>query len=304
MVIQHDLDNGIIFFEERAAIILYKFLFASRSQINQPFLLPINICPIVPTVFQLAGIDTVFADIEDGNLCVSRKEIISMVRSKSISGFLFNHSFGIEEDFEDFYVETKKHNPQIIIIDDCCLCPPCFDSPHTVAELVLYSTGYAKYVELNRFGYGFSATFTDEFSQKYASVSLESTIFSECSIKEDSFVEYKKEVEAKNKEILLHKQKLNDLYSDLLPLSSQLGEDFNNWRFNIKAKSPAKLIDKIFAAGYFASTHFQPLLEDSKFEVAKKHANEILNLFNDFHFTEEGAKNVSSIIMENADDLF
>jgi hypothetical protein len=303
MVIQRDQDNVITFFEERAAIILYKFLLAFRGQISQPFLLPINICPIVPTVFRLAGVDTAFADIEDGNLCISRKEIISMVKSKTISGFLFNHSFGLEEDFEDFFVETKKHNPHIIIIDDRCLCAPCFEASHTVAELVLYSTGYAKYVELNRFGYGFSGTFKGKIAEEYASISLEPTMFGECLIKEDSFEEYQKEVEAKNKEVLMHKRKLNGLYADLLPLSSQLGEKFNNWRFNIKAKSPAKLIEKIFAAGYFASTHFQPLLEDSRFEVANKHANEILNLFNDFHFKEEQAKSVSIIIMENADDL-
>lgn len=57
-----------------------------------------------------------------------------------------------------FYTELKAINPELCIIDDRCLCKPELEDvvPEKV-DLVLFSTGYAKYVELSYGGFGITS---------------------------------------------------------------------------------------------------------------------------------------------------
>lgn len=53
----------MLILENRATVILYNFL---RSNIRSgKFLLPANVCPIVPTTFLKAGLSFDFIDIDD-----------------------------------------------------------------------------------------------------------------------------------------------------------------------------------------------------------------------------------------------
>ena len=48
----------------------------------------------------------------------------------------------------------KSLDPNLCIIDDCCLCiPELADSLPENVDLCLYSTGYAKFIELSYGGY-------------------------------------------------------------------------------------------------------------------------------------------------------
>jgi hypothetical protein len=145
----------MILFENRASTILFNTL--SSLDIKGKFLLPLNICPIVPITFLKANIPFELIDIELENLCIDRNKVLEKIKNENISGVLFAHTFGIELDMEDFFQEIKSLNSNIFIIDDKCLNIPTFDMDmkNTSADLVLFSTGYVKFVDLGWGGYGF-----------------------------------------------------------------------------------------------------------------------------------------------------
>ena len=64
------------------------------------------------------------------------------------------HAYGKKYDNKEFYRAVKSLDPNLCIIDDCCLCiPELADSLPENVDLCLYSTGYAKFIELSYGGY-------------------------------------------------------------------------------------------------------------------------------------------------------
>ncbi len=61
-------------------------------------------------------------------------------------------------------------------------------------------------------------------------------------------------------------------------------------------------MNAIFSAGSFASSHYASMagiMSEGQALQAEKLANEVINLFNDHHFSVEQAEQVCGIIMEN-----
>lgn len=142
----------MITFANRASAILFRFL-KSRN-FEKPFLLPANVCPVVPLSMMKAGVDYEFVDIDERH-AMSEDLALEKLSSGSYSGLLFVHSYGHYFDNKNFYAQIKCINSEICIIDDRCLCKPSIEDevPPNV-DLALFSTGYAKYVELSYGGYG------------------------------------------------------------------------------------------------------------------------------------------------------
>ena len=78
--------------------------------------------------------------------------------------------------------------------------------------------------------------------------------------------EYFDIIERKLPKVIAEKEKINKIYRNLLPESIQMGDDFQNWRFMIVIENRQKVLDAI------------------------------VNLFNDFRFSEAQARKICDVI--------
>src|SRR5258706_1583372 len=136
----------------RASSILYHLLVSQQQK--QTWLLPANICPIVPITFMKADVPFELVDISATNLHMDLEQAETWVKSRKVGGLLYAHTYGDASTPDDFFQSLKSINPELIIVDDRCLCIPEFEISSS-ADVVLYSTGYAKIVELGFGGYAF-----------------------------------------------------------------------------------------------------------------------------------------------------
>lgn len=300
--------------EYRASKILYNFL--KSQKLEKPFLIPANVCGIIPLVFHNAGIDFDFIDIQEDNLCINQQAVLN--NTDNYSGVLFVRTYGNDEDFNSFFKNIKEKNNDFLIIDDCCLCIPDINATIKNIDLKLYSLGYAKQVDL---GVGSFAILNDSLHYRNFLTLYNATDFDKYeltlkkSIKENASFVYenynfldnisykleeqllKEEIESSSK----HKARLNEIYRTELPKSIQLDEKFQQWRFNILANPALKndILEELFKNNLFASSHYYPLSSvwsNRKCKVSMQLNNEVINLFNDFYYTEEQAVETCKII--------
>ncbi len=281
----------MILFEDRAATVLYNVLSKIK---NKKFLLPLNVCPIVPDTFIRANIQFEFVDINLDTLCMDEELVINKIKNDStIDGILFVKTFGIEFDIQTFYKKIKELNNDIFIIDDMCPCIQEFDYDikNSQANMALFSSGYSKYVDIEYGGYGFlkDKEFKDIFEDKS---------------NDKEFLKYKKIILEKIKLMKIHKKELNDIYKTNIPQKYHLGEKFNNWRFSILIDNKDSILKDIFNIdGLFASSHYPQVdfnYVDNPQQNTNANANKIhskiINLFNDFRFTKDKAYQIVDII--------
>ena len=137
----------------RATKLLYNFL--KVNNISGNVLLPANICPDVVKTLHYAGMTTTFIDLQVETLCINQEAVLAAAKDASM--LLFVHTYGIEHDFYAFFEQVREQNPNIIIVDDKCLCLPDLDVKDSAADLVLYSTGEKKMVNLGGGAIGYLA---------------------------------------------------------------------------------------------------------------------------------------------------
>jgi len=305
----------------RASAILYHML-VSQSQ-KQTWLLPANICPIVPIIFMKASVPFELADISATNLHMDLEQAEALVKRREVGGLLYAHTYGDASTPDDFFQSLKSSNPELIIVDDRCLCVPEFEVL-SEADVVLYSTGYAKIVELGFGGYAFIDDKVPyqikhlPFNSKHHA-ELEHTYKAALSLRENftyhdsdwletdsqlmPWQEYSLQIEAGIKSSLSQRALLNKIYAELLPADMQLPQQYQSWRFNIRLKNKDRVLQAIFDEGLFASSHYASLagiMSSRRAVNAERLANEVVNLFNDRHFDELRAEKVCKIILENA----
>jgi len=279
----------MILFEDRASTVLYNVLKAIG---NKKFLLPLNVCPIVPDTFIKANKEFEFCDINLETLCMDENIILEKIQQDdTIDGILFVKTFGIEFDVQPLFKKIKLINKDIFIIDDMCPCIQEFDYDieNSNADMTLFSSGYSKYVDIGYGGYGFVKyeIFKDIFNDK---------------TKTKEFLEYKDEILERIPLMKQHKNELNKIYKDNIPKHLHLGDKFNNWRFSLLVENKDEILEDIFKIdGLFASSHYpqvdfnytsNPIINSN----VKKVHDKILNLFNDFRFTKDKAYKVVDII--------
>ena len=128
----------MITYANRASAVLFGFL--KSRKFEKPFLLPANVCPVVPLSMMKAGVDFEFVDIDERHT-MSADLALEKLSDGAYSGLLFVHSYGLHFDNKDFYSAIKCINPDIFIIDDRCLCKPSIEDkvPEDV-NLSLFST--------------------------------------------------------------------------------------------------------------------------------------------------------------------
>ena len=306
----------------RASAILYNLL---KSQPNpRPWLLPANICPIVPITFFKAEVSFEFVDISAEALHMDLEQATERLKRGGYGGLLYAHTYGELSTPEDFFQQVKALYPDLLLIDDRCLCTPDLDPWQEMsADVALYSTGYAKMVDLNFGGYAFSKEGTPyqlehlpfnpeahekiESGYKQAIQNCETyTYVDNAWLQTDAdlpaWYDYRQQIESGLETSLKHRAVLNNYYVDYLPVEIQLPQEYQNWRFNIRVKNKSKVLEAIFAEDLFASSHYTSLagiMAQGQCPQAEKLAGEIINLFNDHHFTAQQAERVCAVIMEN-----
>ena len=277
-------------FARRASAILYNLLRTRRDP--RPFLLPANVCPIVPATFAEARQPVEFIDIAEPSLELDAAQCIDRLRAApgGYSGVLFVHPYGSEHHPASFFAAVREVTSDILIIDDKCLCRPSFDIT-SGADVTLYSTGRAKYVD--RGGGGF-AHVADGIACDEATGGADWLELGPPAFDPD---EYRQQVEAEARAMDEQKARLNAIYERELPPEICLPSSLQRWRFSIRVPESGRLIEAIFAAGLFASRHF-PAAAGS-FPVAARLQAEIVNLFNDRYFDEQSALRITRIVLQH-----
>lgn len=318
----------MITFESRASVVLYKYLVSNN--IARAFLLPANICPIVPITFLKARVPFEFVDIDQKTLCIDEETVRDKISNnpKKYGGVLFNHTYGVAHSPKRFYTGLKILDPIFRIIDDRCLCKPGFEESIeelSVIDLILYSTGCSKYADIGLGGIGVmkddyyqESNFSDDYNhQDYLGLEKEykhsiktrtffnyiDTNWLDCRIPPINYNDYFQQVNTAITKVVKQKHILNSIYSANLDRKIQYPSEFQNWRFNIRVPNKDILLEKIFCGKLFASSLYESLGEgifsEGHFPVASKVNSETINLFNDFNFDGKKAISVCRIINQH-----
>jgi len=304
----------------RASAILYNIL--QSRQDRRPFLLPANICSVVPLTFLKADVPFTFVDIDPATLNMDLESAAVQAQSGRFGGILYAHTYGDEFTPMGFFAEMKRSSDNLLIIDDRCLCVPDL-SPREMnpADVLLYSTGYAKMVDLGSGGFAFlnsgvkyhpemlpyQQTDLENIEQAYKSNIARCQPFTY--VDSDWLeIEPTPEWEAYKQNMMEalpvtrgHRQALNAVYEAQLPAEICLPERFQLWRFNLHVKDKNAVLKAIFAAGLFASSHYISLagiFAPGACPYAESLAAQVVNLFNDQHYTVEMVKRTCDIIQK------
>ena len=309
----------LITVRNRATSIINDFI--KTNNICGKFLIPANICPIIPLVFLKNNIKIKFIDINLKDLDMDKKLVLENV--KQFDGMLWNNSYGKEVDNSSFFKKCKTIKKQFFIIDDKCLSKPKLSFKKSISsDLELYSTGYSKYCDLSLGCYELSKkkikfhptiynkNLYDKIIKKFNYSINHKKIFSS---KKNNWLEssngiaikeYFLNIKEYKKKIKVHKKNINYIYNKILPNEIKIDNKLNNWRYNVLVSQRKILIKKIFKENLFASTHYYPsskIFQNIKMKNSDYIGNNIVNLFNDLRFDEKMAKKTALIIKQHFD---
>jgi dTDP-4-amino-4,6-dideoxygalactose transaminase len=298
----------MIVHERRASAVLYRLLVASADR--RPFLLPANVCPVVPRTFLTAGRPVELVDIAADTLALDGAACLDQVRRRAgeLGGVLFVHPFGAETDIAPLFGELRQAQSDLSLIDDRCLAPPEPERPPVPdADATLYSTGYAKVVDLGRGGF---AHLADGVAYRRDLTSLASLTpvdpadadWLDLAPPEESWEAYREELAAALPAAAAHRRRLNAIYRAGLPAEIRLGDRFDRWRHQIVVPESEALVAELFARGLFASRHYPSLggeVAPGSFPVADRLAARIVNLFNDRYYDESQAEETVAVVVDH-----
>lgn len=306
----------------RASAILYHLLKSQGTA--HPWLLPANICPIVPITFFKAGIPFEFVDISADSLHMDLEQAWGRLERGQCGGILYAHTYGEQSTPVDFFQDAKSRFPNLMLVDDRCPCIPDLDPPGEMsADVALYSTGYAKIVEMNFGGYAFieeevpyqpvhipfNPQAYEEIEQGYKQAVQTKSRYrytdsdwlrTEADL--PAWYDYRHQIETGLKTSLAYRAAINEIYMNRLPPEIQLPQEYQTWRFNLRLKNKDRVLEAIFASGLFASSHYASLagiMASGWCPNAESLAKDIINLFNDHRFDSGKAAQICAVILEN-----
>lgn len=305
----------------RASSILYNWL--KINNIKGNVLVPANICESVPATYMKAGCKVIFCDIELNSLEIGYDQFQQVAQKYNINILHFNHTYGnCKRDYEIKLNKFRKLNSNLLIVEDCCLCTPDMKYSH-LADIVIYSTGKTKYVNI---GVGGFAHIKDKW--KYNNIDLEYS-----TDMEDMFESHVKECHLNTKKTNLdiflsnwlnsqinysveeyfglvnkqkivvesHKKRINEIYKDI---PGSMPSNYNNWRYNILVENQKECIDALFSSGLYCSSHYMSLGNGYFSDIITPNCNylytHVINLFNDFSYTEDQALRTMKILKKIA----
>jgi hypothetical protein len=189
-------------------------------------------------------------------------------------------------------------------------------------DLILYSTGYGKYVDIGSGGFGwlkpgfpyskkeipFNPSELELLEQSMKASVQNKSLFQ---YKDSDWLnghnfsgnrqEYSQKVIDALSQIKEKKAQINRIYQESLPKEIQMPDAYNYWRFNILVKNKNRILKVLFENKLFASSHYASLggiISPGIFPHAESLRNQIVNLFNDQHYSIEQAQKTVMIINE------
>ena len=267
----------------RANKLLYNFI--KVNNITGKVLLPANVCPDMVKTLAFAGMQHQFLDLQAETLCMDQQAALAFAKEASM--LIFVHTYGLEVEFSAFFQQLRDQNPDLIIVDDKCLCLPDLEVKDSAADLVLYSTGEKKMVNLGGGAIGYLA---DKW--EYDEVEVEESDL----LSNELWLLDPKQLYMKMDAIIAHKEKLNTIYRAMLPEAIQLPDAYQHWRFNILVPNKQQILDALAAEDIPAESVY-PALDGACVVANNLHALAI-NLFNDKRQTQEQAIRACEIILE------
>ncbi|NEW83317.1 MAG: hypothetical protein GZ094_13245 [Mariniphaga sp.] len=308
----------------RGLSILYNFLEKFKADANYTILLPSNICHDVFFLIQYLKMPYIFIDINIRDYCINQEMTIKHLKKCKKSILIFNHSYGIPTVPYAFFLEIRNISPTVVIIDDRCLCTPTMETniDDNCIDLILYSTGYGKQVDLAGWGFGFVG---DSFCMNMLQVTFKKHKYLEL---KNSFYKnflnylpdndseldcihvsnniddiepnyYERLIALEVEKWRIHKSTIIDIYKSTLPIEIQLISEMNNWRFNIIVNKKDAILTELFRNNLFASNHYASIgtmQHKHDCRVADQLHQSIINLFIDKYYTQEKAEKTVSII--------
>ena len=303
----------------RASAVLGSYLLSVQT--GGRWLVPANVCPVVPAVFAWCGREFEFVDIDPRSLCMDEVEVLRRLTAspRDFSGVMFVRTYGHRGSFEPFFKAIRNLGRGHRIIDDRCLCNPGIAHSGGAADLELYSTGYSKYVDLGGGGWGcfrdcppslpvapaYEESAHQELVSRFRLALRERQPFR---YPDSPWLDFRPPnvsvnqffacVEAGQEDAAAHRRHLNEIYE------SQLGEwavpeDLREWRFSILCDCQEAVLRAVFSTGHFASAHYAslvPMFGIGTGTLAQAHATRVVNLFNDFRYTAERARDLAGIV--------
>ena len=286
--------STVIVFERRASAILFNILRARADA--RPVLLPANVCPIVPETLLEAAQPFELIDIEEPWLTIDRRQCAERLRRRDggYAGLLFARPYGSERDPTPFFATLKAAQPDLLVIDDKCLCRPDCDgaSVSPFADVTLFSTGYAKYVDAGGGGFAHLGSAVAYRREPRAAAG-----WLDLGRPDISWDQHRRQTIEAAHRADRHRQPLDTIYAHALPPDIQLPAEFQTWRFNIQVPAPDALLTSVEAAGLFASRHYAAL--GGGFPVAERLHARIVNLFHDRHFDEGRARRLVDVVLRH-----
>ncbi len=318
----------MIVLETRASSILYNVLRSLGH--DRPFLLPANVCPVVPLTFLKARRRFRFVDIAGPDLAMDQTRCLALVRSapERIGGLVFVHPYGLEVDVASFFQALKARQPDLLVVDDRCLCRPDPDGRRLAAgaDATLYSTGRAKHVDLGFGGFAhlgrhvtyvrqrapYRASDLTTVTEAYTAAVAAQRAFDagdpawlDLSAPAVAWDEYRQRVLDGLAEADAHKQRLNAIYARTLPVEVQMTSRFQHWRFNVLVPEADRLVARLSGQGLFAGRHYAPLgrvFGDEDFPEAERLHRGVVNLFNDRAYDEDRASRTARIVAAHLEE--
>lgn len=303
----------------RACSILYRYI---KGQKKGVWLLPVNVCPDVPLTFSLADIPFEFVDINSETLCIDVDECIRRTRKRRnyYIGVVYVRTYGYLFDTTEVFNSLKSDNSEFIVIDDRCLCIPDTEPDFYGADMILYSTGHCKQIDL---GTGGLALFDKNPDIAFEDVDLLYDGTDEVSIYKKSYEDntpldsipkgwlrlefydnyngYLNQIKNKVSHRISQRESINSVYKSSLPEEIQLSSKYQNWRFNIRVspKYKDKILKSLFNENLFAGSHYHSankLYDTTVYKNSDALYGEILNLFNDDYYTVDKATQTCELI--------
>jgi hypothetical protein len=308
--------------EQRASTILHNVLRSNAS--DGRWMLPANVCPIVPLTFLKAGVAFEFVDIDPETLCVPERAVVTRLREDPAryAGILFVHTYGREQTVEPLFAALRAEAPGALLVDDRCPCDPCFEATENGADIVLYSSGYGKPVDVGAGGYAFlgdrvvyethSLPYVEQDLSRLTS-SYKSDIAARLRITDapgdwldtsspgTDFDAYRATIEQARATARAHREEIRSIYRERLPDS--IFVPAGDWRVHLRVPDRDRLLASIFDAELFASTHYASLAgifsAGGEAPVANALHADVINLFDDRRFTPEQARRACDVILRH-----
>lgn len=302
----------------RALGLLHNFIVQEYSHITEWYV-PATICYSVPFLFRKLNKNIVFYDFGfDRNLITTQLNVNDGPR-----GLLLYDYYGKSWENEDILALEQQFD--CLILDSCLSRPQFTDAGRAIGNMQLFSTGDKKYTNLGYGGYALvPKAVTLSFSAPAAQKTIEEndhhleTLWKNCSDKAsfqnmagsigsnwiDTAADkitpaYITQVQESTEKATAHKMRINDVYKNTVPEDLWMGNEWNDWRFNIITSNQDLLMNELFKNGFFASKHYKnmaPYFGASSLPNSAFIENHIINLFNDDYITEDRAYGIAMLI--------